>query len=839
MHEKNNATEFGNKVFTIFALMKIWLFKYSIIMLLPFFSVTAIQAQTKTAYATLFTSSPNIDGILDDPVWKLCDSVDDFTQYVPLYNVNPSQRTVVRFGFDDNALYVAALMYDSAPDSIMKETGNRDDDLNADKFALQFDTYNMQTDAYTFVVHASGAQMDYSRNDPTFNAVWKSATKTTDKGWICEMKIPYSALRFPKIKEQKWGLQIFRGIRRHRETDQWALELKGQENPLVNWGKLEGIKEVNPSLRLSLTPFVSLYGDHYPFNEPGKSNFSYSFSGGLDLKYGLNESFTLDVTLLPDFSQVKSDYQVKNISAFETVYEDYRPFFTEAIDLFKLGDLFYTRRIGRIPAGCSSIEDSLAEGELLKKNPKQAKLLNAIKLSGRNKNGTAIGIFNAITNNMYATVEDSTGETRKILTEPLTNYNIFVFDQILKHNSKIYFVNTNVIRDKKFDDANISLLGLTLNDKKNTYQFSASGALSQKFERTSAPDVKYINTLGYKYSLFFGKVSGKFQFNVNRNSMNHTWDANDMGLTLQNNRTNTGVHFAYNIYEPFGVFREMQNSINIFYIENYLTKMGEEFQLDYTHMFTTKKYLTVWASASICPLKMHNFAETRTPGRYFMVDKWYYLNSGFSSDYRKKVALDLEAEYWQDINGDAYYYSIRVNPIFRLTNRLSGNISSKYEESMNDVGYADMDDLQNIIFGKRDLNVVENKITVRYMFMNNLSLSLLARHYWAKGRYSEFYYLTSDGEFTGNPSFADSEGYNFNFNEFNIDLMFYWEFAPGSSLNITYKNHIGKEDAVINPSYFRNFGNIFAEKQLHSLSIKLLYYLDYQEVKNLIHKKRK
>ena len=807
------------------------------LILLLFYS-SAIFAQKKTAHATRLSTVPKVDGVLDDACWAVCDSVDDFTQYIPVYDVRPSQRTVVRIAYDDEAIYVGAMMYDTAPDSIFREVGTRDDELNADKFAIQFDTYNMQTDAYTFAVWASGTQADWRQNDETYNAVWQSATKIIDKGWVCEMKISYSALRFPKIKEQNWGMQIFRGIRRHRETDQWALEIKGNANYLKDWGILQGIKEVNPSLRLSVTPFISLYGDHYPYNEKGKSNFSYSFSGGLDLKYGINESFTLDVTLLPDFSQVQSDYQVKNITAFETVYEEYRPFFTEAIDLFKEGDLFYSRRIGRLPLGFYSVYDSVAEGEIIKKNPGQAKLINAIKLSGRNKKGTAVGVFNAITNNMYATLEDSTGNTRKILTEPLTNYNILVLDQIIKNNSKIYFVNTNVIRDKKYDDANVSLLGLTLNDKKNMYQFAGSAALSMKFHKNDTLVKKITNTLGYQYAVSFGKVSGKFQFSIYRNEMNDTWDPNDLGLVLQNNRTTTGATFKYNIYEPFWKLRDMTNTLNIYHTENFLAKRVEEFQFEYTGFVTTRKYLSIWAKLTVSPLPVNVFADTRTPGRFFIIDNWYYASLGISSDYRKKFALDMGVDFWQEIKGDGVYYGITVNPIVKPSNKFTFDIASKYEGSYNDIGFVYKDDIGNIIIGKRDIITVQNQFEGRYMFRNNLALSLLVRHYWSKGIYEQHYKLDFDGNLITDPLLTIDQNYNFNFNAFNIDLLFYWEFSPGSSLNITYKNNILKEGSQIVPSYFKNFGNIFAEKQLNSLSVKVIYYLDYQQVKGWGNKKK-
>ena len=170
----------------------------------------------------------------------------------------------------------------------------------------------------------------------------------------------------------------------------------------------------------------------------------------MDLKYGINESFTLDMSLLPDFSQVQSDNKIKNLTAFETVYEEQRPFFKEAVDLFMKGDIFYSRRIGKTPALFYSLDDNLNEGEHIIKNPVQQRLINATKVSGRTKNGLAIGLLNAITAHTYAKVAEEPGTTRKVLTDPLTNYNLLVLDQALKNNSNFYITNTNVVRDNNF-----------------------------------------------------------------------------------------------------------------------------------------------------------------------------------------------------------------------------------------------------------------------------------------------------------------------------------------------------------------------------------------------------
>jgi hypothetical protein len=282
----------------------------------------------------------------------------------------------------------------------------------------------------------------------------------------------------------------------------------------------------------------------------------------------------------------------------------------------------------------------------------------------------------------------------------------------------------------------------------------------------------------------------------------------------------------------------MNNTLNVYYTENFLAKRVEEFQIELNNNFTTNKYLTVWESFSLSPLLTHNFIETRTPGRYFMMDRWYYGTVGISSDYRKLFALDMNWEYWQDINGDGQYYGINTTPIFRINRNLLIKLTNNYSESFNDIGFAFKDDLNNIVFGKRDITTMMNLLQARYMFKNNLSLSLIVRHYWQKGRYSEYYKLDNNGQLITDPLLGIDTVNNFNFNAFNIDLMFYWEFAPGSSLNITYKNNIGKDDALLNPSYFRNFKDIFAEKQLNSLSIKVLYYLDYQNVKKALRKRK-
>src|SRR4030095_7443631 len=210
-----------------------------------------------------------------------------------------------------------------------------------------------------------------------------------------------------------WGLNI---TRRRRKTEQ-----QGTWNPidinvngfLTQEGLWTGITNIKPPLRLQFSPYFSTYVNHFPYNKPGVENTTTSFNGGMDVKYGINQAFTLDVTLIPDFGQVQSDPLVLNLTPFEVKYTENRPFFTEGTELFNKGNLFYSRRIGGTPVRFGDAYGSLGANEYVLKTPLESKLINATKISGRTKGGLGLGFFNAITKPMYATIEDSLSKNKR------------------------------------------------------------------------------------------------------------------------------------------------------------------------------------------------------------------------------------------------------------------------------------------------------------------------------------------------------------------------------------------------------------------------------------------
>ncbi|MBI1838389.1 MAG: carbohydrate binding family 9 domain-containing protein [Flavobacteriia bacterium] len=784
-------------------------------------------------------SIPKIDGDFNDEAWKGVTTISDFTQAFPKFNTPASQKTEVRIIYDNSAIYIAAKLYDTHPDSIARQLGSRDDNLNADKFRIVFDTYNKQQDAFDFTVTASGVQLDSRFSDGSFNAVWESKVKITEEGWNVEMRIPYSAIRFPVTDNHIWGIQITRSINRNGEFIQWALTPRAVNNPIKYWGDLTGIHHIKAPIRLSLTPFVTSYISHYPTNLAGESNYTQKVVGGMDLKYGLNESYTLDMSLLPDFTQVQSDNLVKNLGALEQQYEERRPFFQENNDLFNKGGLFYSRRIGGRPSNYYNIYDSIKEGEKIIINPSNSKMLNISKISGRSEKGLGIGVLNAVVDNTYATLQDSTGNTRKILTEPLSNYNIITLDKQLKNSSNIYLINTNVYRTKGYTIANVTGVGGVLNNKKNTYSLSSNASFTNVLSKPTV-DSNYINKSGFNWSIGGGKSSGKFTFYTGTQMVNATYDNNNIGITRQRNYILSELNLNYNQYEPRKNYQNAGTNLNFFHEMNFTTHTLNQVGASTNSYITFKNYSNVNFTFHTSPLGEVDYYEPRTAGRYFKRTKNFFTNFDFNSDYRKKIIFS--GYIWAGSTG-LISKSIGYNPFFgigsgsqfRISDKLTLKLNFQYSQDNKDRGFVANDTNGDIIFGVRYLTNVSYDVTLRYMFKNNLSLSLFTRHYWVRGRYVSYHNLSMDGLLLDDTKY--NENHSFNYNTINLNLAFDWQFAPGSFVSLAWKNNINSDGSELINNYRKNLSETLSASQLNTISLKVIYYFDFLYLRKFKQKK--
>jgi len=774
--------------------------------------------------------APKIDGVLDDSCWQNAETAKDFIQNTPHPGRPSAFKSEVKIIYDDIAIYVGAQLYDGHPDSILHELSQRDNEANAEAFGVFFDTYNDDINAYGFFVTAAGVQLDarYSslNQDLNWNAVWQSQVKINDKGWAVEFKIPYSALRFPKVAEQNFGFNILRKVRRTREDSFWS-ENKPEVEGLINQsGDLTGISNIKSPVRLSLSPYVSAYLENYPYNQAGKSNNSYSLNGGMDIKYGINESFTLDMTLVPDFGQVQSDNAVLNLSPFEVQYNENRQFFTEGTELFSKGGLFYSRRIGGVPVNVSDPYDQLQAGEYVKENPASTQLINATKLSGRTRGNLGIGIFNATSANTYAVISDSAGNTRKVLTQPLTNYNVLVFDQALKNNSYVSLINTNVTREGNTYDANVTGTEFKIANKRNTYSLVGYGSLSQLYYADSARPL-----LGYAYALTAGKVSGKFRYNVKANVKSDTYDPNDLGISFINNTIETSVNVGYNIFKPFWRLKDFTLTLGTGYSRLFRPAFLWNYNI-YGEAYTTftRSFLTVGAGFNFEPIITYDHWEPRVKGYYYAYPKDYMGYYWFSSDYRKRFALDGGVNYRYFEENNRYNISFNLAPRFRVNNKLSFIYNYDRSYQNDDIGFVNYDPVTTVItFGRRNILTITNELNANYIFTNKMSLSLRGRHYWSKAEYRQYYTLGDKGLLFDDPQYTGNS--NVNFNAFNIDLVYKWQFSPGSEISFVWKNSIYTQGDVIISRFKDDVDETFRSPQLNSFSIKVLYYLDYSMLK--------
>jgi hypothetical protein len=797
-----------------------------------------LHAQNKNLPISKITQPPKLDGVLDDEAWQHAINANDFIISSPDFGKPSTQQTDVKVVYDDEAIYVAAYMHDD-PKLIRRQLTERDKQefQDADNFGVAFDTYDDKQNAFQFIVTSANVQSDVrisatvqANNDDNDNggfdynwdAVWESHVSIVADGWVAEIKIPYSALRFSKEEVQQWGVNFSRYIRRVNETSYWN-PINPKNNGFVNqFGMLTGLKDIKPPLRLSLLPYISTGYSTVPTNAGTINTFLHN--GGMDVKYGINESFTLDMTLVPDFGQVQSDNIILNLTPFEQQFNENRPFFTEGTELFNKAGIFYSRRVGATPGSYyDALQLASDSGYTILKNPSVTQLYNATKFSGRTKNGLGIGVFNAITAPMHAEFENKNGEKFDMETEPLANYNVFVLDQSLKNHSFVTFTNTNVIRNSYARDANVSALDLSLFDKSNTYNFQAKSAYS--YVTGDDPHNGFSTYAG------IGKVSGKWQWAASNLIKSKDYDPNDLGILFRSNEMISSGSFSYNQFTPDKIFNFRKYEVSIDYTNRLqpFSFATLEINGDFLHVF--KNFWDVSLVTIYHPYWENDYYNLRTPGHVLKLVPWGFLGLRGSTDSRRKLYINYFAGYanFSPQENDPFTLfdlglRYRFNPKFSLS--IEGN--KQFDKG--NIGWALNDPVTDEpIAGLRQVTQLSTTLNAIYNFRARMNLNVRVRHYWSKVHYDKFYNVDDEGYRTERPFIDDQDE---NFNAFNIDMFFTWDFRPGSRLIIAYKNALGPDaniDGINNPKYSNNFSEIFNVPHSNEISIKFVYYIDAQK----------
>lgn len=807
------------------------LFKYLFLIISLGISLSGFSQKKKIYTIKRATKTPVIDGRLNDDVWQSAHIATDFIQFRPeIGNTLPhEQRTEVKLTYDDKAIYVAAYLYDD-PNLIMKQLVNRDNFGQADFFSVIFNPNNDAQNDTNFFVFSSGQQADAISNpsigeDFSWNAVWQSAVKMQANGWTVEMKIPYRTLRFTEEEQPIWGIQFSRQFRRDRSQYTWNPFDPTKGNFGLYHGELHGLKGLKPPTRLLFYPFTTGILDNFDGNTETTLNF------GMDVKYGITDNFTLDATLIPDFSQVGFDNLELNLGPFELTFAEQRQFFTEGVDLFSRGDLFFSRRVGSAPVGILNLNENEEATR-----PNETKVLNALKVSGRTKDGWGLGVFNAITEKTFATVTNTeTGASRKEVVEPFTNYNILVIDKQFGGNSAIGLINTNVTRQGEFRDGNATALVANLVNKENTYRFDTELRMS-KVNRQNAP-----TETGFNTSVFVGKVAGNFRYSFDHRYADTKFDINDFGLNLRNNRNDFGFDFSYQTFEPSGRL----NNYRFNFFSNYRRVIRPNtfarFNFGGGYRATSRKLDSYGFDINIQPGKQFDFFESRD-GRPFIFENFIRIGGWFSSNYNRVFALDgrLNIGTLFENERDFFRYDFEIEPRVRVSNKLLLVYGFNFDFRNGDRGYATRIDNESIL-GERNRQIVTNTLSGNYNFSPFHALRLTFRHYWDTVNYDyQLFTLLDNGRLTRASGFnLDNLGEdpNINFSTWNVDLSYSWQFAPGSFLTALYRNQIFNFEENADDGFSESLDLLFRQPMQNIFSLRLQYFIDFNNVKSIFTRK--
>ncbi|MFD2823630.1 DUF5916 domain-containing protein [Lacinutrix iliipiscaria] len=780
-------------------------------------------------------TAPKIDAVLDDEAWQTAEIATDFIQFRPEMGVTlkDHQKTLVKMTYDDDAIYVAAYLKDK-PEDIQKQLTSRDNFGNSDFFGVILNPNNDAQNDTEFFVFSSGTQADAvatpsNGEDFGWSAVWDSAVKIVDDGWIVEMKIPYRALRFSNEAIQTWGIQFHRRFRLDNSQYTWNAVDRSKGNIGLYHGEVTGIANIKPPTRLSFYPFVSGIITDYD------GDTETDLKLGLDLKYGVTENFTLDATLIPDFSQAAFDNRTLNLGPFEQTFGEQRQFFKEGVDLFNKGNLFFSRRVGNRPSG--NVE--LGTDEEIDDFPDEVKVLNALKLSGRTKSGLGIGVFNAITEKTKARVKNTvTGDTREEVVEPLSNYNIIVVDQQFNGNSSVSLINTNVTRDGHFRDSNVTGLLADISNKRNTYNIQGQ----IKMSNVSLPEKDNLET-GLSTFFYIAKTHGKYRYSFDYSFANSNYDINDLGLNNTNNYSNFGIDAWYQIFEP-------TEKLNNFYIGTWVnyrmlykpnTYTGANAGISFNAQ--NKKLMWFGGNINMETGKQYDYFEPRDfeNKRYFVYKDIANIEGWIETDSNKTLSVNtfLYGFHAFDKERDLTGYGFGFDPSIRFSDKFRIGYDFTLRNHKGSRGYVNKID-EDIIFGERDIYSLENILSGSYTFNPFHTVSLAFRNFWSTVNYdTDLFVLEDNGSLNTDDGYttADVDDPNVNFNTWNLDLSYTWQVAPGSFLTALYRNQLFNRDSMSEESYFDSIGTLFDQPIEQTFSMRLQYFIDYSSIKKIFNRK--
>ncbi|MCX7986734.1 MAG: carbohydrate binding family 9 domain-containing protein, partial [Bacteroidales bacterium] len=675
----------------------------------------------KRIYVTERISTPPvIDGKLDDECWNIGNWSEDFVQYMPTEGAKASQKTQLKVLYDDKYIYVAFKCYDNEPDKIMKDVGNRDEFVG-DIVGINFDSYFDHKTGYEFNITAGGSLIDLivkSDGQPDFNwnAVWTGKTAMIDSGWTAELKIPFTQLRYNNKPEQVWGMHSWRWIGRKSEEVQWSLIPRNNAGFIYSFGELRGIKDLPASKRIEFMPYTLAKVSTNPVDadNPLSEKTDYNYTVGMDGKIGIGSDFTLDYTLNPDFGQVEADPSEMNLSAFETFYEEKRPFFLEGKSIldYNIDDdiLFYSRRIGHSPV---SVPDEDESNKKFVKVASNTDILDAVKLSGKTANGLSVAILQSLTNREYALI-DSAGSRYKLPADPLTNYMLYrIQKDYNKGNSSLGAIFTTTHRDINHPalyaiNRAAYTAGIDYNQfiSDRNYFVNIRSLFSSVHGRPEAmlelqqssvhyfqrPDATYLSIdstatklNGYGGKIEFGRTGkNKFSFSESISFRSPGLELNDLGYQQRADFIDQKLELRYHETVPAKVVREYVVNLE----NSHRWNFGGQHESETYLISSFLHFVNNWQT-SIWAYRFQGGLDTRflRGGPSFKMFPYWHFGMNFNTDWAKPVTFALNTSYSFSKTSNSNDYKIQPQIHLKINSRLRLSSQFSVQENHYDMMY--------------------------------------------------------------------------------------------------------------------------------------------------------
>ncbi len=753
--------------------------------------------------AVRVSQPPQIDGFLNDEAWNLAQPATDFIQRDPDEGRPATERTEVRVLYDDEALYIGAMMFDARPQEIVARLTRRDNIVESDRFAVFVDSFHDHQTCYRFGVNAAGVKVDVlhyddgNREDQSWDAVWDVETQILPNGWSVEMKLPLRIFRYRSdVEEQDWGINFLRLITRRGERADWIFIPKSQSGFVSRFGHLAGLRNLPSPRRLEVLPFIVSKQDWQPTRPFQRPVQKFTGDAGLDVKVNLSNNVLLDATINPDFGQVEADPSVLNLTTFETFYPEKRPFFIEGTQIIRFttfGDdfgpgMFYSRRIGR---ALSSSEVTVPPGGTILHLPQTTTILGAAKLTGKTNSGLSVGVLQAFTAEMRARVADSTGATSEQVIEPLAHYNIVRLRQDVQENSVVGMIMTSTAKQRR-------LPGLTggvdwnLKFDNNTYQ--VDGFLAASYTKN------FVTTrgLGTAGKAAFSRIAAEhWLWSASVDFTSKEYNINDVGFFRRPNDYGVVGSMTYKEDRPAELVRNYRLTLFAHERRNFdEANLIRELNLRSSILFTNYWELDLNVGMNV---GKYDDRETRGNGLYARPTA-YEFNIGAETDGRKDAVVSLSWHTAWDAKRKREWGPI-ASFSFRPVSWMEYAFSAGYNRVRNQEAWVENVELpsgRTSIFADRSTDEVNMTLRSTLTFMRDLTLQFYGQIFLAKGHFENTRRLIGTADFAAYPL---SSSHDFNAQALNTNLVLRWEYVPGSTLFLVWSHarRGGSSD------YFRSF----------------------------------